>query len=107
MNKKWKKKWIEALESGKYIQHRGTLRSVDGKEYCCLGVLATVADPEGWKAPPVPTLRSYSHRGTWSFLNTEFRNKLGIYTQDQQVLSDMNDGGATFNVIAEWIRKNL
>ena len=38
MNPQIKQKWIEDLLSGKYIQGKKVLRSVDN-EYCCLGVL--------------------------------------------------------------------
>lgn len=47
-NKKNIKKWVEALESGKYLQGMAQLRtprteSYSGKtEYCCLGVAASV-----------------------------------------------------------------
>lgn len=37
MNKRVKKKWLEALRGGEYKQGRGELEK-DGK-YCCLGVL--------------------------------------------------------------------
>lgn len=33
-----KKKWLEALRSGKYQQGRGQLKCM-GERYCCLGVL--------------------------------------------------------------------
>jgi hypothetical protein len=43
MNPKVRKLWLDALESGKFKQVKGTLcqRSADGKSisYCCLGVL--------------------------------------------------------------------
>lgn len=35
-----KKKWLEALRSGKYKQDRGYLKTDEG--YCCLGVLCDV-----------------------------------------------------------------
>lgn len=39
MNKELKAKWVEALRSGKYKQTKRRLQSVNGKAYCCLGVL--------------------------------------------------------------------
>jgi len=44
-------KWLEALESGNYVQGQGNLRqpvapsseNVSGQAYCCLGVLCEVA----------------------------------------------------------------
>ena len=46
MNPEVKKKWLEALRSGKYKQGRWALRNGDN-EYCCLGVLCEVARREG------------------------------------------------------------
>lgn len=42
MNRTVKKKWVQALKSGKYKQGRGHLKQVDQNKneyYCCLGVL--------------------------------------------------------------------
>lgn len=53
MNKKYKEKWIDALESGEYKQIKGRLRSSYG--YCCLGVLCDVVKDEigfGWTTHP-------------------------------------------------------
>src|ERR1700680_3265817 len=33
------KKWVKALRSGKYKQHRGDLVGPKGNSFCCLGVL--------------------------------------------------------------------
>ena len=47
-----KAKWVAALRSGDYKQGTGTLLN-EKNEYCCLGVLAQVVDPErvGWHVP--------------------------------------------------------
>lgn len=42
--------WIEALESGKYMQGSGALcrsNGINGMEYCCLGVACEVAIADG------------------------------------------------------------
>ncbi len=39
--------WLKALRSGEYEQGFGRLRSEDD-EYCVLGVLCDVANPQGW-----------------------------------------------------------
>jgi hypothetical protein len=44
MDKEIKGKWVEALRSGKYKQCQGILKRND--EYCCLGVLCDIVDPE-------------------------------------------------------------
>lgn len=42
MEQELKQKWINALKSGKYTQTKGQLKDEIG--YCCLGVLAEVAN---------------------------------------------------------------
>jgi hypothetical protein len=41
MDAELKKRWVAALRSGEFKQGRGLLR--DGDQYCCLGVLCSVA----------------------------------------------------------------
>jgi hypothetical protein len=52
MDAELKRKWVEALRSGKYEQASGKLRV--GNKFCCLGVLCDLVDPEKW------------NRGEWS-----------------------------------------
>ena len=42
MNKRIKKKFIKALESGNYTKGQGYLWMEDKDEYCCLGVLTDI-----------------------------------------------------------------
>jgi hypothetical protein len=70
MKKTVKKKWVEALRSGKYRQGRGYLRStvrtsaVDGGGgYCCLGVLCDIYRKETGKGK----WRRASYGETYSF----------------------------------------
>jgi len=53
-DKELKKRWVEALRSGRYRQTTCQLRFTDIESpepddgYCCLGVLADLIDPRGW-----------------------------------------------------------
>ncbi len=47
VSKSLQRKWIHALESGKYTQGHNTLRT-QNDEFCCLGVLCDVVSPKGW-----------------------------------------------------------
>lgn len=69
-----RKKWVDALRSGKFKQGRGALRSPDGS-FCCLGVADEVCklkDPS-----------SYLLRSTGA--------KLGLNQELQHQLYTMND----------------
>lgn len=107
MNPKYKKKWVEALESGKYRQTRKRLCETINKKrhYCCLGVLCEVGD--------VPRGRKF-HGGTDTYdgnlgsLSTKLKEKFGISSVVHSKLIALNDDELfSFKEIADWIRKNL
>ena len=47
MKKEIAEKWMAALRSGDYKQHRGGLASAERTKHCCLGVLCETAIKEG------------------------------------------------------------
>lgn len=109
MDKKIKAIWLKALRSGKYRRTTGTLRTVSkaGTErFCCLGVLADVASPEPW----VGRGGGYTFFGngkSTGLLGSDFQRRCGLTDDQQDFLSNMNDGGWTFKRLANWIEKNL
>lgn len=130
----WANKWADALESGEYIQGRGSLRQSfkrpdgsQGKRHCCLGVLSDIVLKE---CPEVGHWNddTFSTRASWrdgfiawgSYLPDGVAELVGIatkhdpspildFSEDAQYRSaiDLNDGkGATFAEIAALIRQN-
>ena len=98
MDTELKKDWLVALRSGDFTQGTGRLFS-DGC-YCCLGVLAKVAnlpmDNEG-------KLKCDAHT-SWSMIPS------GLHILSptiQQQLIKMNDGVKDFDQIADWIEENI
>lgn len=98
-----KKKWVDALRSGKYRQARMQLKERNpGRHcsYCCLGVLCNVIDPKGWDGE--------WFRGIETELPFELRRGLGITEDQQNTLVSMNDDDlANFETIAQYIEENL
>jgi hypothetical protein len=47
-----RRRWVEALRSGRYRQGHSVLRGGDDT-YCCLGVACDIIDPEGWEGGDV------------------------------------------------------
>lgn len=97
-----KKKWVEALRSGKYQQGGGALRL--GDRYCCLGVLAEeLGILEPWDLED----GSYACEG----------DRMGVPdtvldSTTQSTLMHMNDGDdidapLDFKEIADWIEENI
>jgi hypothetical protein len=104
MDAELKRKWVEALRSGKYQQTRYRMRDRD--KFCCLGVLCDLVDPSGWYGcdqwkghPDMPPdslcleigIAKYAHAPEPSLADC----------------STMNDRGESFAAIAGYIEANL
>ena len=96
MKREPKKKWIKALESGRYKQTRDNIE-LDGR-YCCLGVLCKTMriDPQTAKSEL-----------NYELLSESVLEKVGLTEAEQNKLSRMNDEGKSFREIAAYIRANL
>lgn len=101
MDAELKAKWVSALRSGQYQQHRdGTLYDRKTGAYCCLGVLAQVS---GLMLDLDGKPRSAGH----------LSHDYDVVSEDhQRTLWRMNDGydmekRRNFSEIADWIEANL
>jgi len=116
-----KKEWVRRLRSGEIEQGTGALRRDEAR--CCLGVLSDMAVEEGVIPEP--------HQGEWgdwiygerdkSFPPAVVLNWAGLTDRDPVVrlvenedgeqfeytVSELNDGGATFEEIANLIEAKL
>ena len=122
MNKTLKKRWVKALRSGEYQQGKNVLcrttRSGNDK-FCCLGVLIDVGTSRGewekigygiWNFTIPPTKGNEDLSDLFQaidYLPAVLAEKINLPHYQQMVLSEMNDRGATFNEIADWIEENL
>ena len=98
MNPHLKARWLRALRSGNYTQAQKGLRE-SYTEYDCLGVLADVIDPLAWQQ----TDGIFKWRGrSLTFLPSHI---LDDPIQDR--LATMNDEGATFDELADFIEASL
>lgn len=99
-----KRKWIEALRSGRYRQTTGRLTDGEGG-YCCLGVLCAIQDPN-W-ADKFYDLETHTIWGDeWGQKFDFSRELIGGRTASR--LAKMNDGAInlpprSFDHIAGWI----
>lgn len=104
MDKRLKKQWLDALRSDDYEQGTGdfiqkeTEYSTDNGEpekvevgYCCLGVLADVVGfPDGFI-------------NNNALLPPAYCDFLGLPTDVQEDVAEMNDEGHTFEEIADYL----
>lgn len=120
MNPVIKKKWLEALRSGRYTQTTSYLRI--GNCHCLTGVLCDVVDPHGWaisyRFRPYSYIMpySYSHQGLYSYSHQGLYRTPSPHVQhasdlDIPVLIEltrMNDDYLwSFDRCADWIEDSL
>ena len=95
MDASLKTKWVKALRGGKYEQGYARFER-DGRWFCCLGVLCSVAGEK--------TASGVSDN--WSFAD-EVLGRMTSGENWSDHLSVMNDSRATFPEIADYIEANL
>lgn len=101
----FKAKWLEALRSGDYIQTKHYLcrRYDTGTFHCCLGVAHEVEHgKEAWQDysdGPVANLLSVHD-------DSDLYTPPGIGVAEAERLAAMNDDGATFGEIADYIEEH-
>jgi hypothetical protein len=97
-----RRKWVEALRSGKYEQGKNNLYC-EGR-YCCLGVLALLAGYDAGEIEGQGTLGG--REKALQFVG--LRGAMGGFghDDDRQFLADLNDEGTSFEEIADIIESN-
>lgn len=121
MNADVKARWVNALRSGEYQQTQGSLRRLLPDEgsppgFCCLGVLCDLAEQEGLvTSAPINDGFVLAYGATRfkesAFLPTAVMEWAGLLddspaTYDTTLVS-LNDGGSTFEEIAQVIEEEL
>lgn len=106
MNKEIKAKWLAALRSGEYRQIKHKLRN-KGKGRCCLGVLADVNGAEWTKKNGCFVTQCGPPRIQFPDADTYYGQGTRLDEHTARRLAEMNDNGASFAKIADWIEENL
>lgn len=109
MNLDIRKKWVEALRSGKYTQADGALCKIQGDKctHCCLGVLLDICDVKKSNDSCLDRYTYYyGNSRSWYRLPTDFRIHVGLNEIDASHLAALNDDGIPFTVIADHIEHN-
>jgi hypothetical protein len=106
MKRELKQKWLDALRSGNYRQGQDCLKQENDRGrvwYCCLGVLAEIAEPEMLRKER-SSFVFYNHTG---YLRLPSGEWVLLTADTQRELGRMNDDGKSFAEIADWIEKNV
>ena len=107
MNPEIKKRWIEALRSGDYKQGRGQLK--DSKDrFCVLGVLCDLHSKDvriQWYRNTFEGRKLNIPRVTrqWAGIKSLYVDIKGVKVH----LTELNDGGMDFKMLANLIESNL
>ena len=104
LNQKFKRKWVTALRSGKFKQGSGYLKTKGVQKHCCLGVACAIAG--------IPA-QVYGNKGMPSELPEKYQKMLPPFFRaenscDREAMTDlssMNDDGASFEKIADYIEE--
>ncbi|HEV8263241.1 MAG TPA: hypothetical protein VGQ19_21085 [Burkholderiales bacterium] len=104
MDTEVKRKWIEALRSGRYQQTQKALRNDDG--YCCLGVLCDLVDPAGW-SPSTIIRGEMNHDGETGMPSDKLTDSIDLEWGKAEALAELNDKGKSFAEIADYIERKL
>lgn len=97
----FKARWIAALESGKYKKGKSCLRSHNNR-YCCLGVAGDLLRPGKWVRSHV-----YSLEDETVCLPSELSAEIGLSSDAEIHLMNLNDDSDTFKPVVAWIEENL
>lgn len=101
-------KWIKALRSGKYKQGTGCLcRAAPVKEYCCLGVACKVAKIRAIDNGRDQKVIHFEANGNKSMTSIRTLIPGLIDPLQESTLANMNDNGASFDQIADYIEKHI
>lgn len=111
MDQDFKKRWVEALRSGKYKQGEGRLRTEEDC-YCCLGVGCDVLGKGEWvrhKYAEKDELWAYkSDILETAVMPSDLKDAVGLTAADSASLIRLNDfEKRTFAEIADYIEDNL
>ncbi len=114
LSESFKRRWLEALDSGKYKQATGDLcktsHDMGGKEfvegYCCLGVAGHI------QGMPIKLLegKGFLDREIIKVAKSRKKNIPSILQEVNPVtdyLANLNDASKNFKRTRNWIEKNL
>lgn len=118
MDKKIKKKWVNALLSEEYNQGKNTLHDTNKDTFCCLGVLCDLAVKDGLDiSVQTMTTGNTKYGKATNYLPPEVQEWAGLGSENPTVaidstggrdsLANLNDRDKSFDEIAQLIKENL
>ena len=110
LTKELKKRWVDALRSGKYTQANTYLKSDKG--LCCLGVLCEIQDSKAWRDSNIPhhvEKGVQSHNDDYSGNESDPTVALQrlTYNQREQLVNMNDEEHKDFIEIADYIEEYI
>jgi hypothetical protein len=108
----FKKKWLKALKSGKYIKGTGLLKQIDNGEtkWCCLGVAGDICGVKNFGSSQYLFSKSNmtDKRSSLRGLANVPKTIRGHWEDSvAEKLAKLNDNSKSFDKVIKWIEKNL
>jgi len=102
-----KKKWLEALTSGKYRKAKDSLKH-HGR-FCCLGVLCNLYNPAGWDelSPPASYTPVKTYQGADTIPPEEVLDWAALPDVSVIALMTLNDENAGWEKVIGYIKNQL
>jgi len=115
MTPELKRKWIKALRSGEYRKSTAVLKRffrTTEPRHCCIGVLCELVKDDFEDAKNLiqrrPDFGGHASRtSVGAIMDFRTLGHVGLSNEHQKTLTNMNDKGASFDRIANWIEKRL
>jgi hypothetical protein len=113
MKEDWAKRWVGALISAKYPQTKHCFHNAEG--YDPIGVLADISGLGYYSSAPIEGADELRPRGFLLHDNSDkapptvlgqLENLTGLSFRGLGIIAEMNDRGASFKRIAEFIAKH-
>ncbi len=104
-----RRRWIDALRSGKYTQGRNRLKNNDNS-FCCLGVACDISGLGEWKFIDLDTSPGFvsGDEELTATPPSSVWEQLGLPRQYESRIWHMNDGiGLSFAQIADFLEEQL
>jgi hypothetical protein len=98
--KDFKAKFVAALRSGKYKQGKDYMYNASSDSYCCLGVAGRVCGIDN----KILDGNAFFMPNDNGVVGTQYPD---VLMDRWAELAGMNDGGDSFDEIADWIEANL
>jgi hypothetical protein len=98
-----KQQWLKEMRSNEYTKCKGALRKGE-KEFCPLGLLANIFNPQGWLIVKNSHLE-YTYMGEYSYLPTAVAIEVDLQVPQSIIVHLSDNEDKSFAEIADFVEE--